>query len=214
MTRKQTWKRKSSNGMQKEPEEERKYSLKELKKLLNENNRHFCHEYVRNGWIKVSAYLTAYPTTKYQAAAASAHNLLKNTKIRQYIEYIKTDYEKICKVSKAKQIHTLTKIAYSSMIHYHNSWIELKDFENLTEEQQDAIESTETKTIYTETGTEIVVVKIKLYDKLRAIESINKMMGYNEPEKHEVKAESTISIDGFTKEQKKVLVQLSRQDAD
>ena len=79
----------------------------------------------------------------------------------------------------------------------HDSWIELTDWEVIKDENPNAmaaIESIDTKTetkVYnrgeiTETDVEVKYVKIKLYSKTAALEMINKMLGYNLPEKKEI----------------------------
>lgn len=172
--------------------DEKKYTLRELNKSLNEQQKVFCQAKLFNN--NVQSYLIAYPDCEYKSASASATRLLEDARIKQYIEYLKQDIEEITGVSKIKNIAELSKIAYSSIASLHNTWIELEAFESLTDEQKAAIESIETK-IETKQiqgkdfekelfDIEVKYVKIKLYSKLQAIESINKMMGYNEPEKH------------------------------
>jgi hypothetical protein len=138
--------------------------------------------------------MIAYPDCEYKSASASATRLLEDVRINQYTDLLKLDIEDITGVSKIKNISELSKIAYSSIAHLHNTWIELKEFEVLSDEQKAAIESIETKhetkqifNIEKEEKEDIHVnyVKIKLYSKLNAIDQINKMMGYNEPEKHD-----------------------------
>jgi hypothetical protein len=57
----------------------------------------------------------------------------------------------------------------------------LKEFGNLTPEQKSIIQEITTK--QTKYGTEI---KVKLFDKQRALESISNMLGFNAPEKREL----------------------------
>lgn len=86
----------------------------------------------------------------------------------------------------------LSNIAFSTISDMHNTWIERKDFEKLTPKQKSAIKSISTKVIKKNVGTkdnpeytDVEFVKIEMHDKLKAIEDLNKMLGYNEPEKHE-----------------------------
>lgn len=156
---------------------------------LNEKTKQFCHEYVVD-WNATRSYKKIYSPSNDNVAAVSAHRLLNKDKVKAYIELIKNDYEKLCGISKTKQLRELAKLAYSSVSHLHNTWIELKDFESLTEEQKECIESIDVKTeqkfsLDLESSIETKYVKIKLYSKLSAIEQINKMMGYNEPDKLE-----------------------------
>lgn len=160
--------------------EEKKYTLKELKKKLTEKEKNFCHEYVVD-WNGARAARVAGYSLKHDRTIA-AQNLAK-LYIKQYIEYIKDDYEMLCGISKTKQLHELTKIAYSSISHLHDNWITLKEFESLTNEQKEAIESIETKIEEIGKNKKVKYVKLKLYPKIQALELINKMMGYNEPDK-------------------------------
>ena len=82
------------------------------------------------------------------------------------------------------------------------SWIERKSLEELKQNSLDLVDciqeiSTKTESYFDKDKNKIIdveYVKIKLYDKLRAIEIINKMMGYNEPEKHDVSVDTTHTI--------------------
>jgi hypothetical protein len=171
--------------------EEKQYTLSELKEKLTEKEKNFCHEYVVD-WNGGRAARAAGYSEK--TCYVIANENLTKPKIKQYINFIKNDYEMLCGISKTKQLQELAKIAYSSIAHLHNTWIELKAFDNLTDDQKAAIESTETKhetkQIFNIESNEkedvnINYIKIKLYSKLNAIDQINKMMGYHEAEKYD-----------------------------
>lgn len=171
--------------------EDKKYTKQELIKKLTEKEKNFCHEYVVD-WNSARAAREAGYSEKTCYEIGSQN--LRKLHIQQYIDYIKNDYEMLCGISKTKQLKELAKIAYSNIAHLHNTWIELKEFETLTPEQKECIESIDTKTESkyqynpeTDSKETIAVkyIKIKLYSKLTAIEQINKMMGYNEAEKHD-----------------------------
>jgi len=166
------------------------YSRSDLEKKLTRKQRIFCHEYIIDWNGSRAARVAKYSPKSCRQVAAE--NLTKPY-IMQYIELIKHDYEKNCGISKTKQINELMKIAYSSIAHLHNTWIELKEFEKLSDDQKESIESIETKseTKITDNGHNIVTkyVKLKLYSKNQALEQINKMMGYNEPKKIELSGE-------------------------
>lgn len=177
--------------------EEIKYTLKQLQEKLTEKERIFCHEYIID-WNGSRAARAAKYSEKTCAAIAS-ENLTKPY-IKKYLDFIKDDFEKEAGISKLKQLKELHKIAYSSIAHLHNTWIELSDFEKLTEYQKASIESIDTKieqkacrvdlTLSKKDGIEVKdatrevkYVKIKLYSKTQALEMINKMLGYNSPDK-------------------------------
>lgn len=79
-------------------------------------------------------------------------------------------------------------MAFSSIAHLHNTWIKRKDFETLTEDQKACIAEIDTK-VKTEweydTDTKerepisVEYVRIKLYDKQKALDAISKMLGYD-----------------------------------
>ncbi|MEI7526386.1 MAG: terminase small subunit [Mariniphaga sp.] len=179
--------------MQDEP---KMYTLDELKKKLNEKQKTFCHSYII-GWNTTHSYKKAYGEMEDNSAAVSGYNLLRNTKIQQYINFIKNNLEEESGISKLRNLQELAKIAYTNIADLHDCWIELTDWEKIKTDNPDAlnaIESIDTKTetkVYNrgeanETDVEIKYVKIKLYSKTTALDMINKMLGYNLPEKKEI----------------------------
>ncbi len=162
---------------------------------LNEKQKAFCREYIFD-WNATRAYRLAYPdTTNDNSAAASASALLRNPKIEKYIDEIQKDLEKLAGLSRLRIINEHMKLAFSSIAHLHNSWIERKEFESLTNEQKACIAEidTKTKTEYEynpdsqqKEPVRVEYVRIKLYDKQKALDSISKMLGYDAPSKIEV----------------------------
>ena len=154
-----------------------KWTLEELEKCLNEKQKATCHEYISNGWDRTKAYTKFYNSSSQNVARVNSFQFFHNPKIVYYVNYIKEDYEKICKISKAKQIQEYAKIAYSSIAHLHDNWITLKDFESLSNAEKEAIETIETKTEHKvdedKNLIEIRYVKIKLHNKIAALEKEN-----------------------------------------
>lgn len=178
--------------------------VKEPELPLNENQKRFSREFVLS-WNRVKSYMKAYPDCEYKSASASATRLLDDVRILTYIEEIKLNIEDLTGVSKIRNINRLAKIAYSSIEYIHNDWIELTDWELIKSDNPDAlpaVESIDTKTetkVYNrggddETDVEVKYVKVKLFSPITAIQEINKMMGYNSPEKHDHNVESQIII--------------------
>lgn len=194
--------------MSKEEEIEKIYTLEELKDKLTEKEKNFCHEYVID-WNGSRAAREAGYSEK--TSKEIAHSNLTKVHIKQYIDFIKNDYERECGISKIRQLKELAKIAYSSIAHLHLTWIELKDFESLTDDQKECIESTETKiekkqSYNPETEEkgwiDVKMVKIKLHPKLPAIQEINKMLDYHSAQKLEHSGEiKTNDISKLTTEE-------------
>ena len=170
--------------------EDKQYTLKELKKKLTGKERIFCHQYIIDWNGSRAAREAGY--SKNSITEIASQNLAK-LHIQQYINFIKNNIEEECGITKMKVVKELSKIAFSSIAHLHNTWIERREFEELTNDQKASIESIDTKLQKRNIGTredpdivDVEYVKIKLYSKLQASDLINKMLGYNVPEKKEL----------------------------
>ena len=176
-------------------DEIKQYTFEELQEELNEKQKIFCHAYVID-WNKTRSYKKAYGEKDDNVAAVSGFNLLRIPKIKQYCDFIKNNLEEESGISKLRNLQELAKIAYSSISHLHNDWIELNDWEAIKKsnpEAMSAIESIDTKTEQKSflvngeaENIDIKYVKIKLFSKTTAIDVINKMMDYYTAEKREI----------------------------
>lgn len=154
---------------------------------LNEAQKKFCSEYIID-WNGTRAYKAAYPEVNTdESAKAAASRLLTNVNVQSYLKEIQQDLEKQAGISRLKVLREHQKLAFSSIAHLHNTWIERKQFDELTDDQKDCIAeiSTQIKVGRDVNGnlTENEYVKVKLYDKQKSLDAISKMLGYNEPEK-------------------------------
>jgi phage terminase small subunit len=160
---------------------------------LTEKQKAFCREYIYD-WNATRAYKAVYPDAKSDAGArASSSDLLTNPNINDYIEFIQRDLEKLAGISRLMVANEFKKIGFSSIANLHNTWIEKKEFEQLTTDQREAIQEIETKVIKQRNAElsipghtvydDVEYVKIRLFDKNKALENLNKMLGYNAPDK-------------------------------
>lgn len=169
---------------------------------LTERNKVFCREYIYD-WNGSRAYKIAYLNVNDATARANASDLLTKTNIKEYTELIQKDLEKLAGISRLKVINEHLKIAYSTIAHLHNTWIELKEFDELTEDQKSCIEEISTKKQHktswefdSEKGKNVPIdytveyVKIKLYDKQKSLDAINRMLGYDATIKAEIDIKS------------------------
>lgn len=153
---------------------------------LNESQKAFCRHYVYD-WNGTRAAIKA--GYSKNSAPQQASRLLSNDNIKSYINSIKHNLEELTGISRLKVAKEYAKLAFTSIAKFHNSWIDKKDFDKLTSNQKAAIESIETRTHkYTdysvdEEGQEVEVqqIKVKLFDKVRALEAISRMLGYDAP---------------------------------
>ncbi len=165
---------------------------KGLLKKLTTKQRHFCSEYILdwNGARAARAVGYAEKTSREMA-----YELLTKPYIKEYIEIIKDDIEGELGISKAKSVKILSDMAYSDISDLYKDWMTLENFNTLKEERPElmaCIQEISTKTEMEKSGgietepVEIRYIKIKLYDKRLALQDLNKMMGWNEAEKHVV----------------------------
>lgn len=158
--------------------------------LRNQRHELFCQEYLKSGNAS-EAFRMAYPHSvrwKPETVHSKASNLLKAGKVQTRVEELQREQQKRCAITKDRLLGELGKIAFSSIADMHNTWIERKDFEQLTPDQKASIKSISTKMMKKNIGTadnpeivDVEYVKIELHDKLKAIERICKMLGFDEP---------------------------------
>ena len=163
----------------------------ELIAELNNKQKAFCREYCMH-WNGKKAYHTAYTDITEDTAKVNASKLLTKTNIQAYIKYIKEHIEEAVGISKQKVLNELDKIAFSKPCETNETWFKLKDFNKLTSEQRSCISeiSTEIRKVWSkeqEKEIQVPFVKIRFFNKIDAIKEINKMLGYNLPDKIEGK---------------------------
>ena len=164
----------------------------DVKLTIKQEN--FCNYYVECGNAS-EAYRRAYNAVnmKDKTIWERASKLLNEYKVSTRVEELRKQANDMSKITKERILKELSNMAFSSISDMHNTWIERKEFEKLTSAQKSAIKSISTKVMKKNIGTQdnpelvdVEFVKIELYDKLKAIECLNKMLGYNEPDKVEV----------------------------
>lgn len=171
---------------------------KPAKKSRRNTNRQeaFIREYCKNGWNGTEAAIRAGYSKRPTSASVIASKLLRHAKIQERITYFKAHLEELLNISKSRVIAEHKKIAFSTIAHLHNTWIERKEFEKLTDEQKECIQEIDSKVEhrfkreYVEetqkmerVDYEVVFVKVRLYSKQDSLDSISKLMGYNEPDR-------------------------------
>lgn len=158
-------------------------------KQLTGKQKRFCEEYIFDFNGTRAAISAGY--SKDTAAVIASENLIKPN-IKAYIEELESDLAKTAGISRLRVLREHEKLAFSSIAHLHNTWIERKEFDQLTDDQKASIAeiSTQTKTVKDYSSdpenpedVQIDFVKIKLYDKQKSLDAINKMLGFDAAQK-------------------------------
>lgn len=157
---------------------------------LSIKQENFCNYYIETGNAS-DAYRRSYNCKgwKDKSVWEKSSVLLANVKVMSRVKELREEVAKKSTITKEKVLAEFAKVGFSTIAHLHNSWIEQKGFDKLTEDQKACIKSISTRVehrVTNEEPVEVSYVKIELYDKLRALDSINKMLGYNEPTKMDI----------------------------
>lgn len=151
---------------------------------LTEKQKIFCRQYIYDWNGARAARAAGY--SEETAKEIASENLTKPN-IQAYITEIQKDLEKIAGISRLRIINEHLNIINTSIAHLHNTWFTRKEFENLTEDQKSAIQEISTKATTEKDAfgnpVDHEYIKIKLYDRQKSMDALNKMLGYNEAEK-------------------------------
>ena len=171
----------------------------ELNKSLTPKEERFCQEYVFLLNATRAAINAGYSEN---SARVTGCKILTKANIQKKIKELKGNLAETSEISALRVIKEHEKLAFSSIAHLHNTWIERADFEKLTDDQKACIKSISTKILKRNIGTndapeiiDIEYVKIEMYDKQKSLEAISKMLGYESPCKVELENNTNNTIE-------------------
>ena len=148
---------------------------------LTPKQKTFCLEYLKDNNATQAAIRAGYSE---KTAREQASRLLSNINIKSEMSKNRAKASKRAEITIDKVVNEIAKIAFSSIAHLHKNWIELSEFEKLTDDQKACIQSIDTKiekrTNEHGDAVDIHYIKLKLYDKLDALEKLSKHLGLYE----------------------------------
>lgn len=150
---------------------------------LSDKQKIFCLEYAAS-WNATKAAIKAGYSEKTARQTASEN--LSKPYIQAYIKHIQSDIARAAGVSALRNLNELAKIAYTNTTDIRESWEQLKDWENIPDDVKAGIAEVVTVSRVVKTSLdedkiiELETVKVKMHDKLKALDMINRMLGYNE----------------------------------
>ena len=175
--------------------------MEEKDKHLTPTQEAFGNKYLETGNAS-EAYRHAYSTDRMKPETInnSGYKLLQKGEIRARIAYLRDNLAEAAGISALKVVRELERIAFADATAIRSDWHNLKNFDELTAEEKSVIKDIDVKVRCTTTssGNDIVetTTRISMHDKLKALESLSQMLGYNKPVKIEadVKTENKTSI--------------------
>ena len=139
-----------------------------MAKLKNKKHQLFCDEYLSNGLNGTQAYLSVYKSVKSEEGArVNASKLLTNTNVAAYLSAVQEKSAKKAEVTRDMIIERLNK---RSQLVQEIQELACKD--KLTSDEQSKLIRLQ--------------MVIKTSDANKSDEILNKMLGFNEPDKMDV----------------------------
>jgi phage terminase small subunit len=153
--------------------------------MLSNNQKLFCQEYLKLGMNGTQAYLNVYKNCKKEETAmASASRLLRNDKVKEYIQELQKKVEEKTTVTIEDIVNELTAIAFADRTKISkvvNEKIEIDEntkvnMPNVIMSNTDNLDIKEKKVIagYKKTRNG---VSVETYDKVKALELLGKYLG-------------------------------------
>ncbi len=149
--------------------------------LKNIRQERFCQKYLECG-VAVEAMLHAYPSRKKwkrKAQDNAAYTLLQNREILGRLEELRQKDAQKAEITRESILEELRKIGFSSLADCHSDWGEVLDFDKLTADQRAAIKSISARKVKLDSGEIVENIHIEMHDKIKALERICKMLGYD-----------------------------------
>ncbi len=163
----------------------------------------FCNCFIECGNAS-DAYRMAYPTEnmKPETVNRKSYEMLENGKVTARIAELQAALRAKSDITKERILEELSNIAFSSFADIHGTLVERMEFEKLPGKDKTAIKSISIRKCKNDIGQgNVEYVKVELYDKIKAIERICKMLGFDSPTEVNIKkGENDIPRDSIIKE--------------
>jgi len=150
-----------------------------------EDVKRFCQEYVVD--LNVQKAMRRANFNEYYTKGGY---WLEKPEVQAYVKYLQSNAAETVGISLIRNATELAKIAYGSAANLRSDWMNVKDWDELTDEEKCILSEVkaQTTTTYSKQGDPIIteILHFKTHDKLRAIEMLNKIFGFNQPDQLEV----------------------------
>lgn len=148
---------------------------------MTEAQKRFCDEYLID-LNATRAYKVAYKRCKKdETANVNGSKLLRNTKVKEYIEQKQVEIQKRTEITQDKVLKELAKIAFGDIRKLYTENGALRNIIDLEDDIAGAISGVETFEEYEGRGLDREYIgdtkKVKMLDKTKALELIGKHLG-------------------------------------
>ena len=144
----------------------------------------FVDEFLSNGENATEAFFKARPTVKRHSANAMAVSLFKNPDFKAYFEKRRYKLQNKIEMKREEWLKLLSEVARFNLANYIKTESGSGDTQLVedwkSKEDSHVIENLDLQTTTLESGQVVQRVKIKAHDKLKALQTIGKALGYYE----------------------------------
>lgn len=165
---------------------------------LNDRQKKFANEYLIDFNATQAAIRAGYSK---KTAYSIGQRLLKNVEIQKYIQEQKKSSQERLEITRERIVEELAKIGFSNITDYaeiKNGMAIIRDTDDMPQDKIGAIAGLEQGQ---------VGVKLKLNDKIKALELITKMLGYDQAQ---CDNNTNRPYEGMTKEELKKALEYTR----
>jgi phage terminase small subunit len=149
----------------------------------------FCWEYVRCK-VPARAYRKVYKKASDSTIYVNAYRLMKNPKVKIRVEEIKKELKEWSQIEVEDLVEELRSIAFSDLTEIIDDDGNLISIKDIPEDVRGAIQIYEKNKSINPLGVENTSYKVKMHDKLNAINAIAKLLGLYAPEKRHITGNS------------------------
>jgi len=140
---------------------------------LTEKQRLFAIKYIELDFNATQAYVKVYKVSE-RTAEVNGHKLLRNAKIREYIDKELDNIIGNTKELEKQVIEEYKKIAFANIKDYID--VETGEYIMTEDSETGAVESIQVDSVRTKDGESIEKRKFKLHDKIKALDSLAKLV--------------------------------------
>lgn len=158
---------------------------------LTPKQRVFCEEYVIDYNGTRAAIKAGYSE---KTAKEMAYENLTKPHLKDYIQYLKDNVQEIAGLSQLMVVRELKRIAFANPSDLRKGWTELKEWEDLTEDQKATIAEVAHSEMSIGDDAVKEIMKVKQFDKLKALQQLCKMFGWDEKKEEEGESRNVKSV--------------------
>lgn len=178
--------------------------------ILNDKQKRFCEEYLIDLNGTQAAIRAGYSK---KTANEQAARLLANVSVSAYVRHLQSKYQKKLDITQDRVLTEFARVAFFDIRNIYNDSNSLKDIKDLDDDSAAALAGVEVYEVFAGTGKDREhignTVKVKIHNKIQALEGLAKHLGLFEKDNSQKKPE--INLSAFKPDDLKTLLALVKK---